>query len=187
MKRKTRTWKVNQKTGVEARRTGFWMIPDFGSTAHMIQGATLEAAFVDLQDPSVKTGITSQIAAYVCLSRVKKMKSVCVMQPFSPFLFRHGNPAGPDRLLRRLRGDISAKQAFEEWAACSNEEVASNSCDPLAQKHLCVSCYFKGKTTYILNAADFGITDSNSFHEKYTAQGRWTRCIQCMNDVKRAQ
>ena len=124
MKRKTRTWKVNRRTGVEARRTGFWLIPDFGSTAHMIQGATLEAAFVDLQDPTVTTGITSQIAAYVCLSRVKKMKSVCVMQPFSPFLFRHGNPAGPDRLLRKIRGEISAKQAFEEWATCSNEEVA---------------------------------------------------------------
>ena len=187
MKRNTRTWKVNRRTGVEARRTGFWLIPDFGSTAHMIQGATLEAAFVDLQDPTVTTGITSQIAAYVCLSRVKKMKSVCVMQPFSPFLFRHGNPAGPDRLLRKIRGEISAKQAFEEWAACSNEEVASASCDPLAQKHLCVSCYLKQKTTYMLNAADFGITDASTFHEKYTAQGRWTRCLHCIDDAKKGQ
>ena len=48
LKRKSRTWKVNKYTGIEARRTGFWMLPDFGSTAHMIQGATLEAAFVDL-------------------------------------------------------------------------------------------------------------------------------------------
>ena len=49
LKRRTRTLKVNKHTGIEARRTGFCMLPDFGSTAHMIQEATLEAAFVDLQ------------------------------------------------------------------------------------------------------------------------------------------
>ena len=65
---KNRTWKVNKHTGIEARRTGFWMLPDFGSTAHMIQGATLEAAFVDLQHSSSKPSMSSQIAAYVCLS-----------------------------------------------------------------------------------------------------------------------
>ena len=33
LKPKSRTWKVNKYTGVEAQRTGFWILPDFGSTA----------------------------------------------------------------------------------------------------------------------------------------------------------
>ena len=35
LKRRSRTWKDNKHTGIEARRTGFWILPDFGSTAHM--------------------------------------------------------------------------------------------------------------------------------------------------------
>ena len=38
LKPRSRTWIVNRSTGISARRTGFWILPDFGSTAHMIQG-----------------------------------------------------------------------------------------------------------------------------------------------------
>ena len=70
--------KANQKlasklTGIEARRTGFWMLPHFGSIAHMIRWATWEVAFVDLQHWSSKVSTTLHIAAYVCSSRVKKL------------------------------------------------------------------------------------------------------------------
>ena len=51
---KSRTWKVNKYTGIEARRTGYCAIPDFATTAHMIQGATLEAGFVDAQETGTK-------------------------------------------------------------------------------------------------------------------------------------
>ena len=70
LKPKSRTWKVNKYIGIEARRTGFWILPDFGSTAHMIQGATLDAAFADLQNVGCKVSTVAQIAAYVCLPRV---------------------------------------------------------------------------------------------------------------------
>ena len=32
LKQRSRTWKVNKYTGIEARRTGYWIVPDFGST-----------------------------------------------------------------------------------------------------------------------------------------------------------
>ena len=67
-----------------------------------IQRATLEAAFADVQHWSSKASMTSQIAAYVCLSQVKQLQSMCDMQPFSTFLFAKGNPAGPERLVRKL-------------------------------------------------------------------------------------
>ena len=91
--------------------------------------------------------MTIQIAAYVCLSRVKQLGSICVMQPFSPVLFAHGNPAGPKRLLRKLSGQITAEQAIMEWGAAEDAEAESNKFDPMEQKHMCVSCYLIGKST----------------------------------------
>ena len=84
LKPRSKTWKVNKYTGIEARRTGFWIVPDFGSTAHMIQGASLDATFVDAQEASSNVSTTLQIAAYVCLSRVKELRGISVLQPFSP-------------------------------------------------------------------------------------------------------
>jgi hypothetical protein len=89
---RSRTWKVNKYTGVEARQTGFLLLPDFGSTAHMIQGATLDAAFYDGQDAGSNVGEDGQVAAYVCLSRVKDLEHVAVLQAFSPLLFKQGPP-----------------------------------------------------------------------------------------------
>ena len=53
----SRTWKVHKATGVSARRTGFTLMPDFASTGHMIQGATLNAVFCEMQDASGKGGM----------------------------------------------------------------------------------------------------------------------------------
>lgn len=62
---RSRTWRVNRFTGIEARRAGFLIGPDFGSTAHMIQGATLDVAFCDCQEAAGKVSTACQIAAYV--------------------------------------------------------------------------------------------------------------------------
>ena len=50
----SRTWKVNKYTHIQARRTGFWLIADFGSTAHMIQGQSLNGAFADAENMSMQ-------------------------------------------------------------------------------------------------------------------------------------
>ena len=115
LKRMTRTWKVNKHAGIEARRTGFGILADVGCTAHMIQGATLEAAFVDLQHRSSKATMTLRFAAYVFLSRVQNLQNISVMQPFSTFLFTKGILAGPELLMRKLSKEISSDQAMEEW------------------------------------------------------------------------
>lgn len=183
LKPRSRTWKVNKYTGIEARRTGFWMLPDFGSTAHMIQGATLEAAFADLQTAWSKVSMISQIAAYVCLSRVKMLERTSVLQPFSPFLFSRGSPAGPERLIRKLAERITSLEALEQWNAELFAEPAGGATDqdkyPLSSKHVCTSCYLKGKAEYMLNASQFGVTKPCAFYDLYVAQGKWVRCLQC--------
>ena len=111
----SRTWEVNKYTKIKARRTGFFVVPDFASTAHMIQGASLDAVLCSCPGPEEKTSPSDQIAGYVSFSRAKKADKVYAIQPFSPWLFQHGSPKGPDLLMRKLRGDISAKQASDKW------------------------------------------------------------------------
>ena len=84
---KTRKWHVNKNQGIEARRTGYLLLPDFCSTAHMIQGATLEAAFWGSHDANQNIAPAEQIAGYVVLGRVKHLHRMCILQPFSPLLF----------------------------------------------------------------------------------------------------
>ena len=79
---RTRSWKVSKYTGIAARRKGYTLLPDFASTAHMIQGSTLDAAFADLLDAASKVSLPAQIAAIVCLSRVKLLRGIVVLQPF---------------------------------------------------------------------------------------------------------
>ena len=83
----SRSWKVNKYTGVKARRTGYFLLPDFASTAHMIQGTSLDAVLCGITD--------NQIAAYVGYSRAKISENVWGLQPFSPWLFDSGAPTGP--------------------------------------------------------------------------------------------
>ena len=89
------------------------MVPDFGSTAHMIQGQTLDAAFADAQEIQTKPTCESHIASYIAFSRVKQMKNIWILQPFSPFLFRQGAPTGPTTLMRKLRGEITKEEAID--------------------------------------------------------------------------
>ena len=127
--------------------------------------------------------MTSQIAAYVCLSRVKRLPSICVMQPFSTFLFANGNPAGPERLVRKLSKQITADQAIHEWSALDDEAAEAEKTDPMAKKHLCACCYLKGKAEYMLDARDFGVKVAGDFYDKYISQGSWTKCLDCLRET----
>ena len=149
--KKSRTWKVNKYTGIEARRTGYLLLPDFGSTAHMVQGQTLDAEFCDCQEAGGKVSTASQIAAYVCLSRVKELLMICVLQAFSFLLFTRGPPKGPDLLIRKLRGEFTCHaQLIEEWDRPDKENEDANAdtaADPMKKKFVCTSCYLEKKTS----------------------------------------
>ena len=87
----------------------------------MIQSASLNAAFADFQDASSKVSRAAQRAAYVCLSRVKTMDGIQILQPFSPLLFARGSPIGSERLLRKLSKETSPSEALNEWMQGSEE------------------------------------------------------------------
>ena len=124
MEPRSRTWLVNEQTKVKARRTGFHIIPDLSATAHMLQGATLEAVIADCLEHGHTTKLVDMLAAYVGLSRAKIKENVLIMQAFSPALFNHGPPPGPHILMRLLRGDITEEDVDEEFKRLQAEAVA---------------------------------------------------------------
>ena len=113
---RSRAWQVHAYNDIYAKRTSFFLIPDFGSTAHMCQGQTLDAAFVDPMEAWAKVHLDMQIAVYVMLSRVKRLASLVLMQPFSPWLFRQGALPGPNILMKKLRGEVNVDEVKEEFA-----------------------------------------------------------------------
>ena len=102
----SRSWEVNKRTHVKVRRTGFFLLPDFASTAHMIQGQSVNAAFVDLvtSDDKEKPTVDTQVSGYVMLSRARDPDKVWLLRPFPRELFTLGPPAEPHVLLRKLCG-----------------------------------------------------------------------------------
>ncbi|CAK0869630.1 unnamed protein product [Prorocentrum cordatum] len=106
------TWNVDPKlagacgnsaSGAKIRRTGFTWIPDFASTAFMMQGATLTAGLADCGDVLDLVGSSEAMTAYVILSRLTSAEGLLLLRAFAPELFRQGAAAGPHCLLKLLR------------------------------------------------------------------------------------
>ena len=104
-----RTWLLNSEAGVKVERTGFTVLPDFASTAFMMQGTSLEAALADCGDALSLGELKDMMIAYVILSRVKKASGLLLLRPFSPYLFQQGESPGPYCLLKLLRARFSAR------------------------------------------------------------------------------
>ena len=150
----------------------------------MIQGATLDAEFADAQDVASKVNMTAQIAAYVCFSRVRRANRICILQPFAPWLFQHGPPKCPSRLLRLWRKECAAEEILEEWMddaeSDSDDARGDQDKDIMKSKLFCASCYFQGSVPYSHSVQDFGINDRPEMWAKYVSQGAWTRCERCV-------
>ena len=64
-----RTWILNEATEAKIRRKGFTIVPDYASTAFMMQGATLKACLADCGDVLDLPGLSELMTTYVILSR----------------------------------------------------------------------------------------------------------------------
>ena len=72
----------------QVHRKDHTLIPAIASTTHMIQSAGLEQTFIDLLATTAKTRLSTTIAAYVCLSRMKELRNTVIMQPLYPSLHK---------------------------------------------------------------------------------------------------
>ena len=114
MKVTGKVWNISENTKMKAKRFGFQIVPDFGQTAHSVQGASLAAVIVDCLKVDLCTKTTEMLAAYIGLSRVRRKEALLIAEPFSPALFCHGQPPGPEILMKVLRRDITADDAKKD-------------------------------------------------------------------------
>ena len=89
-------------------------VPDFGQTAHSMQGESLVSVIVDCLEVDHCSKSTDMLAAYIGLSRVKTKEALLIAQPFSPALFCNGEPPGPEILLRVVDRKIRANDAQQD-------------------------------------------------------------------------
>ena len=114
-------WIVSEATKIKAKRRGFRILPDFSATAHMMQGATLLAAIVDCLEAGHCSMASDMLAVYIGLSRVRTKEALLIPQPFSPGLFCHGPPPGPEILMKVLHRELPADDAdkdHREYTIC---------------------------------------------------------------------
>ena len=104
----SRDWfldKYRRPAVLKVARKQLPLAPGFAITAHASQGATLEAAIVDMQVPNT----ASWISLYVALSRVRRADDLLIFRAFDGAVMQQGDPLGPSTLLKKLRGDYIDK------------------------------------------------------------------------------
>ena len=181
-----RTWIVNENSGSKIRRHGFTLLPDYASTAFMIQGATLGASIADCGDILDIGGLSELMTTYVILSRVKSADGLLLLRAFCHNLFQMGALPGPSCLLKMLRSRFQAHaSADEEYGT----EAALTEYKELLIKHQawktqrthfgpewrcgdCGLCY---------PAAGYGIDrrDTTRLNEGCVGLGHWRCCTVC--------
>ena len=114
MKVTNKVWTAHEGTKISARRRGHQIVPDFGQTAHSMQGESLLSVIVDCLEVDHCSKATDMLAAYLGLSRVKTKEALLIAQPFSPALFCNGEPPGPEILLRVVDRKIRANDAQQD-------------------------------------------------------------------------
>ena len=181
----SRTWVVNKTRNIKVRRTGYFLVPDFGATAHMIQGQSLEACFADVVHTDLTEEPTEelQISGYVMLSRARYPEKLWILRAFSSKLFAQGSPAGPSILLRKLLGEISPEQAQIEMmqAQCtkSTREAKGKSKKKKEELYCCAYCLLSKGENYMKPAHAFGAKTPEEVIELIMRFGAWTQCLKC--------
>ena len=81
------TWELSKETGAKIHRKGFTLVPDFASTAFMIQGTSLNAMLADCGGLWKAFTLTDMVTAYVILSRIKSATGLLLLRAFAVHLF----------------------------------------------------------------------------------------------------
>ena len=139
MKVTGKIWNISEGTKISAKRLGFQIVPDFGQTAHSVQGASLAAVIVDCLAVDLCSRTTEMLAAYIGLSRVRRKEALLIAEPFSPALFCHGQPPGPEILMKVLRREITADNAGKDVRCFLSQNLFVSHTAPTEQMSMAIS------------------------------------------------
>ena len=93
------TWELSKETGAKIHHRGFTLVPDFASTAFMIQGTSLNAMLADCGGLWKAFTLTDMVKAYVILSRIKSATGLLLLRAFAVQLVRQGQAPRPQCLM----------------------------------------------------------------------------------------
>ena len=178
-----RTWILNQQSQVKVHRRGFTLLPDFASTAHMIQGMTLDAVIADCGAHSDTPSLKDMLAAYVALSRVRQAETLLILRMFAKPLFQQGAPPGPSCLMKFLRsklhgapGDYTADDAAQEYAQATEERKERKAV--LKREPDWWTC-FACTLTHPPEAFGASANSQSQLYYACMAWGHWRACTAC--------
>ena len=181
-----RTWILNRTSETKIKRAGFTLLPDYASTAFMIQGATLAAAIADCGDVADAGGLSELMTTYVILSRVKSANGLLLLRAFCPNLFQKGPLPGPSCLLKLLR---------HRFAASAHDTTFSPQ-DAIAEYQRLIAQYNAGRAQHKKHGAswqcgachlrfpaaayDVDEHDVTDLHDMCIGLGHLRMCTACM-------
>jgi hypothetical protein len=185
----THTWILNKATETKIARQGFPLVPDFASTAFMMQGESLNAMLADCGDIWNLVTLSQMLTCYVILSRLRTAHGLLLLQPFSPRLFSQGEPPGPQCLLEFLH----ARFCSTRGQLLNDSELTS---EPQQQQFLTMTkAYQKERNmqkvaglqwtcsmcAHKFPAQGFGVsaTDTPNTLKLCVLPGAWRRCKAC--------
>lgn len=109
LKPETVTWHRNKFEQAPVRRRGFQLAPDFAGTAHAYCGDTLEKSEDDFLERQKLPTLEMMQRSYIIRSPVQSIDKCMIVRPYLPVLFNQGTLPGPELLLQRQRGKLTAK------------------------------------------------------------------------------
>ena len=125
LKPETVIWYRDRFKQAPVRRRGFQIVPDIAATAQAYCGDTLQKCKGDLSEWHKLLTMDMMQRAYFMRSRVQRIDSCMVVQPYSPALFNQGTLPGPELLLQRQRGKLTAKALKEKWKIVEEKETTN--------------------------------------------------------------
>ena len=176
---RSRTWIVNKVTGCAARRTGFFVTPDFACTSHAVQGDTLEAVWASPKRPGLRTNLQDMVTAYVIFSRVRSGGAIKLLNAFAPKLFQSGPPVGASMLLKKLRGELLEEDIEEAFKTAEEQQESRHEKDLLDDIYICQACTESAGTRRGKAARDFGVRKPADVWNCILKDGFWTKCSEC--------
>ena len=121
-----------------------------------------------------------QLTGYMCLNRIETADSLCIVQPFSPQLFRQGDLPGPNLFLRFWRQELSSEQVYMAWKNEMNK-TKSRVTDWLQQMPIfCRGCSDAIDTDVRKPLKDFPKRGKTNVFHNVLAGGMERFCIACL-------
>ena len=115
----------------------------------------------------------------MCLNRVERAESLCIVQSFSPCLFQQGDLPGPKLFLQFWQGKLTYAQHQEAWAKELKRKKQSDTDWPRDMPLFCRGCSDANDTDTRVPLKQFPTLGKRDLFRTVIAQGMERFCNGC--------